>query len=243
MRKAGAISVGLVLAVSPGIAQVAASSKTSTVPTVDAAKSIPQIPDATKAGAPETSSGDQVTAKVLGFRSAQFGMDEAAVRAAAMKDFNVPASAIHETQNLGERTDMLTVRVPEVLPGGGMSDVAYAFGYKSKKLTQVSVVWSKGTDKAITPEQLLADSEALREYFLSSGYDPKTLVTNSPVRDGILLFRGTDAGGHTTAMMLHGTTTAGADKTTQTFVPNALLLFYIADAKTPDIFKLQAGRF
>jgi len=185
----------------------------------------------------------QATVKLLGFRSAQFGMDESAVRAAIVKDFGVPASAIHKTQNLGDRTDLLTVRVPDGLPGGGTSDVAYAFGYTSKKLTQVSVIWSQGTDKAITPERLLANGEALKNYFEAAGYDPKSIATNAVVSSGILLFRGTDAEGHTTAMMLHGSAAAGRDKGTQTFVPNALLLFYLADPKAPDVFKIHAGRF
>jgi hypothetical protein len=73
---------------------------------------------------------------------------------------------------------------------------------------------------------------------------PSTIATDSAVRDGILLFRGADADGHTTAMMLHGTTTTtpSAEKTT-TFVPNALLLFYLADPKASDVFKIPAGRF
>ena len=199
----------------------------------------PQI--STAGDAPKQS--DQANAKILGFRSAVFGMDEAAVRAAIVKDFGVPASTIKASQNLADRTDLLTVRVPDVLPAGGASDIAYAFGYKSKKLTQISVVWSKGTDKAITPERLLANGEALKAYFQNAGYDPKSIVVDAAVRDGILLFRGSDADGHTTAMMLHGTTAAGQDKGTQTFVPNALLLFYIADPKAPDVFKIQAGRF
>ena len=62
------------------------------------------------------------------------------------------------------------------------------------------------------------------------------------MHDGILLIRGADADGHTTALMLHGTATA-KDKTSQTFSPNALLLFYVADPKAPDVFKIQSGRF
>jgi hypothetical protein len=55
---------------------------------------------------------------------------------------------------------------------------------------------------------------------------PSTIATDSAVRDGILLFRGADADGHTTAMMLHGTTTT---------TPSA--------EKTTTVFKIPAGRF
>jgi hypothetical protein len=57
--------------------------------------------------------------KASGFRSAMFGADEAAVRAAIAKDFSVSPSAIHATQNLSDRTNVLTVKAPDVLNGGG----------------------------------------------------------------------------------------------------------------------------
>ena len=101
------------------------------------------------------------------------------MRADIIKDFGVPDKAIAKTQNLADRTDVLTVKVPDVLNGGGTADVAYVFGYKSKKLTEVSVIWSKGTDKTLTPERFLANGEALKTYFSDAGYDPKTIAANS----------------------------------------------------------------
>jgi hypothetical protein len=179
---------------------------------------------------------------LTGFRSVPFGADEAEVRDGIIKDFSVDAAAIHKIQNLADRTDGLTVKVPEVLKDGGAADVAYVLGYKSKKLIQVSIIWSKASDKDLTAERLLANGETLKNYFLGEGYVPSTIVSNSPVRGGLLLFRGADADGHTTALILQGTTTAGADKS-NTFLPNALLLFYLADPKAPDVFKIPAGKF
>lgn len=164
------------------------------------------------------------------------------MRLAITKDFGVRKTTIHKSENLSDRTSVLTVRVPDVLSGGGTAEIAYVFGYASKRLTQISIVWSRGTDKAMTVERLLANAESLRAYFQSQGYDPKSIASNVPVRDGILLFRGADADGHTTALMLHGTATAAADKTAS-FTPNALFLFYVANPKAPDVFKIQAGRF
>jgi hypothetical protein len=43
-------------------------------------------------------------------------------------------------------------------------------------------------------------------------------------------------------MMLQGTFAQG-DNNQRVLTPTALLLFYIADAKTPDIYKLPAGSF
>lgn len=179
---------------------------------------------------------------ITGFRSATFGSDEGAVREAIAKDFGVRKAAIRKSENFSDRTNVLTIRVPDVLSGGGTAEIAYVFGYTSKKLTQISVVWSRGTDKAMTAERLLANAESLKAYFQAQGYDPKSTVADVPVRDGILLFRGTDADGHTTALVLHGTAKVAADKTTS-FAPSALFLFYVADPKAPDVFKIQAGRF
>ena len=205
---------------------------------------LPAGPSSTPAPADDTKTDSiQPSAKVLGFRSALFGASEADVRTAIAKDFGLPSSAIRKTQNLSDRTDVLTIRVPDVLAGGGSADVAYALGYRTKKLIQVSVIWSKESDKALTPERVLANCESLKDYFQAAGYEPKTIAVNSATRDGILLFRGADPEGHTTALMLHGATTPSQDKATQTFVPNALFLFYIADPKAPDVFKIAAGRF
>jgi hypothetical protein len=88
----------------------------------------------------------------------------------------------------------------------------------------------------------VANGEALKAYFDSQGYVPTSIVSNSPVHDGILLFRGTDTNGRMTALMLHGSLSAGPDKT-KTFTPNALLLFYLASPKSPDVFKIQSGKF
>jgi len=97
----------------------------------------------------------------------------------------------------------------------------------------------------MTAERLLSNGEALRNYFSAAGYLPSSIVTNAEVKDGILLFRGGDSDGRTTALMLHGVKTPATDpkQSAQPFAPDGLLLFYIADAKTPDVFKLQSGQF
>lgn len=181
--------------------------------------------------------------KVLGFRSALFGSSEADVRAAAKKDFDVANAGFNKSQNLADRTDVASIKVPDVLPGGGYAEVGYVFGYKSKKLTQISVIWSKATDKSLTPDRLLANGEALKSYFAAEGLVASTITTDTMLRDGILLFRGADGDGHTVALMLRGSVSPATDKAPQRFTPMALLLFYISDPKTPDVFKIPAGKF
>jgi len=179
--------------------------------------------------------------ELTGFRSALFGMSEAEVRGAILKDFGVAtASAVKASQNAAERTQVLTIKAPDVLSDGGTAEVSYVFGYKTKKLIQIGVLWSKATDEKMTAERLVSDADALRAYFLTAGYEPQTIAQNLAVPNGVLMFRGSDAAGHTTLLLLHGVT---HEKPSHEFSPTALSLFYVADVKNPDVFKVQPGKF
>ena len=183
------------------------------------------------------------TAEVMGFRSAHFGMTEAEVRGAIERDFKVKPDAIQAEENKAEQTHVLVVRVPDVLPGGGAADVSYVFGFKSKTLIQVGVSWSKATDEKLTPEQLFSNANVLRAHFISAGYKPETIATNMPVNGGVLMFRGSDPQDRTTLLILQGTFSQGENSNQRILTPTALLLFYIADTKSPDVYRLPAGSF
>ena len=197
----------------------------------------PPAPPAGASGVMSTSS-----ANVEGFRSAKFGMSEAEVKTAITKDFGVKADAIREQPNAGERTKALVVSVPDLLPGGGGAEVSYVFGYQSKKLIQVSASWSKATDDKMTPEQLFSNSSVLRSHFMSEGFKPDTVATNMPINNGLLMFRGSDAKDRTAILLLQGTFSQG-ENNQRILTPGSLMLFYIADAKTPDIYRLPPGSF
>jgi hypothetical protein len=198
----------------------------------------PAAPAAPAAGAPVVTA----TVEVQGFRSARFGMSENDVRAAIAKDFNLKGDVVKADSNKNEQTKILTIKVPDVLPGGGIAEVSYVFGYKSKTLIQVGLSWTKATDEKITPEQLFANSTMLRSHFMSAGYKPDTIATNMPISGGLLMFRGSDAKEHTTLLMLQGTLSTGENEQ-RVLTPTGLLLFYIADTKSPDVFRLPQGSF
>jgi hypothetical protein len=183
-----------------------------------------------------------VTADITGFRSARFGMTEAQVRSAIERDFRMRPDEIRSEENKAEQTQVLAIQAADVLPGGGTASVSYVFGYKSKTLIQVGLSWSKSTDEKMTPEQLYSNANILRSHFLESGYKPDTVATNMPVNGGLLMFRGSDARDHTTVMVLQGTFSQG-ENNQRVLTPTALLLFYIADAKSPDVFRLPPGSF
>lgn len=198
---------------------------------------------ATAAAATETpTAADDRTAKAIdGFRSAKFGMNEADVRAAMAKDFGPKPDAIKVQDNASELTRSLLLSVPELLPNGGTAELSYVFGYKSKSLIQVGAVWSKGTDAAMTPEKLFSNANILRAHFMGEGFKPDSIAVNMPVAGGIVMFRGSDAKDRSVILLLQGTFETKDNN--RVLTPTSLLLFYVADAKSPDIFKLPPGQF
>jgi hypothetical protein len=181
---------------------------------------------------------------VDGFRSAQWGMTEAQVKAAIQKDFNIAADKIKPEENLAERTQVLTVAVPDLLEGAGQARVSYIFGYASKKLIQVNILWGTGLDRHVTPERIVAAANQLRELFAESGYDPATAVSNVRMSDGsILVFEGADADKHTTVLRLASASQASHGDKPGKVTEAALSLSYIMDARHPDIYRLKKGQF
>jgi hypothetical protein len=209
-------------------------------PTAAPAAPAPAVPAAPGAAAPAPNAAG--AAEINGFRSARFGMTEPQVRSAIEKDFRLAPDAIHSEENKAEQTHVLIVQAPDVLPGGGIASISYVFGFKSKTLIQVGLSWSKATDEKMTPEQLFSNANVLRSHFVGAGYKPDTVATNMPVNGGILMFRGSDAQDRTTMLILQGTFSQGENNQRE-MTPTALLLFYIADAKSPDIYRLPAGSF
>jgi hypothetical protein len=234
------LAAAILLAMSASIGAVkVAPAQTPPVPPVRH-PAAPAVPAAPGAAAPAPVA--PATAEVTGFRSARFGMTEPLVRAAIERDFRVPPDAIQSEENKAEQTHVLIVQAADVLPGGGKASVSYVFGFKSKMLIQVGLSWSKATDEKMTPEQLFSNANVLRSHFVSAGYKPDTIATNMPVNGGILMFRGSDAQEHTTMLLLQGTFTQGENNQRE-MTPTALLLFYIADAKSPDVYRLPPGSF
>ncbi len=185
---------------------------------------------------------DKAGKTIDGFRSAKFGMNEADVRAAMAKDFSAKPDAIKVQDNAAELTHSILLSVPDLLPNGGTAELSYVFGYKSKSLIQIGAVWSKGTDAAITPEKLFSNANILRAHFMGEGFKPDSIAVNMPVAGGIVMFRGNDAKDRSVILLLQGTF-ENKENNQRLLTPTSLLLFYVADAKSPDIFKLPPGQF
>lgn len=179
---------------------------------------------------------------VDGFRSAKFGMDEQAARAAISSDFDIKDDAIKAGEHSVERTRLLSVSVPNLIRHGGVAQVSYVFGYLTKKLIQVGVTWSEQTDPTMTATMLYENGELLRNHFMSEAYAQSSIKTNVVIGSGIMMFRGIDAKGHVTLLLLQGTFASGQDHS-NTLTPASLDLLYSATPNEPDIFKLPKGSF
>ncbi|HEX3861148.1 MAG TPA: hypothetical protein VHY35_05600 [Stellaceae bacterium] len=215
-----ALLIGFVLAPQLALAQAAAPSAAS--PTV---------------------SGERVY--IDGFRSAQWGMNAAQVKAAIQKDFNIAADKAKGGENLAERTEVLSVTVADLLEGAGPARVSYIFGYSSKKLIQVNILWGTAVDPQASAEKIVAAANQLRQLFLDSGYDPATVASNIKMNDGsILVFEGEDADKHTTILRLASATeTAARTGKAPKIIETALSLSYVLDPRNPDIYRLKKGQF
>jgi hypothetical protein len=177
-----------------------------------------------------------------GFRSAKFGMTQDKVKAAIKADFGVSGEAVVPGTNDAERTQLLTVTVPDLLPNGGKAQVSYVFGYASKTLIQVGVLWSAAIDPSVDAAKLYANSDVLVVHFTAQGYVPSTIRTGVVLDNGILLFRGEDKDGHATILLMQGEFSGGGDAP-KVLKPTSLALLYAADSKSPDIFKLDPKAF
>jgi hypothetical protein len=185
-------------------------------------------------------------AEVLGFRSARWGMTETQVKTAIQKDFNIAAEKVRVEENPSERTSVLNITVDELLESAGKAHVSYILGYSSKKLIQVNVAWGTAVDPQSRPERVVAAANQLLRLFLGSGYEPDTVVSNTPSRDGgIVVFQGQDADKHMTVLRLMSGKAPAAKqhRKDETRTSVALLLSYLQDARNPDVYRLKKGQF
>ena len=196
-------------------------------------------PSETRPGAAE-----EPPAAIDGFRNARFGMSEEQVRQAIRKDFPAaakPASAVHPS----EKTTVLSIGAADLLPNTGTARISYIFGYRSKKLIQINVVWtSDGTTAG--DEAIVATANTLRDYFMPQNYKPDSVAANRQLTDNtIIVFRANDLQGRTVLLVLSGSAAAtlSEDKKGPRPPPLTLKLSYILDATHPDIFRIAKGQF
>jgi hypothetical protein len=191
-----------------------------------------------KKNASEKSSKNK--AMVEGFRSARFGMTEKEVYRAIYKDFRVSKKNVERQVHPVEQTVNLGILVDNLLPKSGPARAYYVFGYKSRRLIQVNIVWGKPVIEKPNAEQVVNLANQLREHFARQTFKNEGLMVNQPLgEESILVFRGTDEKRRMVLLLLANPQKPG-------FPPNqdiVLKLSYIQHPENPDIFKIEKGKF
>ncbi len=171
-------------------------------------------------------------------------MTEDQVREAIKKDLPAAAGKLKIATHPSEKTAVLSLLVPDLLPHSGNALISYIIGYKSKRLIQVNILWtSEGSEDS--DETVVGVANSLRNYFAGQNFKPDSVVVNRQLAENsIVVFRASDLQNRTVLVLLTGAGTAARnDAKTPRPPPLTLELSYIADAAHPDIFKIGKGQF
>jgi hypothetical protein len=202
---------------------------------------VPQLARAAVAAAPAATAAAGPV--IDGFRDAKFGMTEAQVRSTIAAEFKLPASAITTTENQLQRTTVLGIQIPDLVPQGGIAAISYVFGYQSHKLMEVNILWSPEIDPKTTPHMLYQTGETLQQYFASENFPADRSTGNIATPNGVLLFRATDESGNAVLLILSGAITKDPKNNATELNPTTLTLAYASDPMHPDVFQLPKGSF
>ncbi|MEO9131787.1 MAG: hypothetical protein ABI240_11330 [Sphingomonas sp.] len=134
---------------------------------------------------------------IEGFRSAQFGMDEAAVRAAAAHDFGIAPASLIRKVTLAEGVTILEANLPQLDPGPGAATVQYVLGARSARLMHINVLWDATDDGDKDARvRLIGAGLKLARYFKSYSWAPGKALADLPLGDNsVVLFAAQDADG------------------------------------------------
>lgn len=173
-------------------------------------------------------------ANIDGFRSARFGMAEGDVRRAIDRDFALKEDRIRVDLHPVEKTTILTVTVDNLLPDTPSAVVSYVFGFHSRKLIQVGVLWAAGS-----PDGLTEAAQTLQNYFGHLQFQDGKSGVGGTLADGSrVVFRGVDRNGH---VVLVNFRTPPDPKASGAL--HILQVTYAERVDSPDVFILEPGKF
>lgn len=183
---------------------------------------------------------------IEGFRTAKFGQTEAQVRAAIKEDFKLNDAAITAATHPLEQTRSLSIKVRDLVAHSGEAQVAYVFGFRSKTLIQVNILWN-APDPA-GAEVVIGIGNALRDYFASQAtrFVKEQVKTNVQLTDGrILLFQGTDDKSRAIELVMVWAPRPQVQGQPADPRPGSaqLRLLYVLSPGNSDIQRIQPGQF
>jgi len=183
---------------------------------------------------------------IEGFRSARFGSTEDEVRDAIKRDFG--SVELETATSEAERTTYLFFRDVTLAPDTPPATVFFIFGYKTKRLIQVNVIW--GEANGLPVSELYPFSKTLATYFsrLGSFVDGSVVIEQRQADGSITAFQARDAKGAMISLRVlpyvDPAETSKLDKAERIRVDQIVLrLSYVENPDTPDIFYIEQGLF
>ena len=182
----------------------------------------------------------QKQAKIVGFRSAQFGMNERDVLKAIFKDFEINRKKVSRVTHPTEKNLSLGINVEKLLPNSGPAKVFYIMGYKTKRLIHVNVIWGKPATPKPDADNVVATANQLRNHLAQKTYVKDGLAINAQLSEGIILvFQGLDKRGRAVKLVLVNPK-GDPEKIGKNI---SLTLSYIEKPNKPDVFRIKDGDF
>ena len=184
--------------------------------------------------------------EIAGFRSALFGMSESQVLWAIESDFGIEASEVKRTLHPLQKTRVLTITVNEIVAGTGATRIAYVFGFKSRTMIQVNLLWGEPVEpnpnvaKLVKAARLMTFRLALQRLRQDDG------VANSVLPDGsVLVFRSANNRGGLVQVRLKGRRQerAGGGGEAGGKRDSWLKVSFAENTVSPDIFRIEPGQF
>ena len=184
-------------------------------------------------------------AKIVGFRSAKFGMKENSIYKAISKDFKILKKDVELKVHPIEQTTSIEITVPKLLGTGGHAKIAYILGFKSKRLFQVNILWGDGANKSqekVNAQNVVDAANSIRNHLVKKQYQKEGYMINAPLDDAnTVVFRGTDKRGRMALLVLTQTKNIESAKKNRERV--LLKLSYIQKPDMPDIFTIKENDF
>jgi hypothetical protein len=140
-----------------------------------------------------------------GFRSAQFGQDQAQVIAAIEKDFGVKPADVQHMTVPSDGTSALVIIQSQMAPAPGTVTITYVLG-KNGNLIHVNVVWQiSGEANGVQRAQMVQSGLTLTSYFQSYSWDASKSLLNVPTGpNSVTMFMGRDNQGGTVQVAAAG---------------------------------------
>jgi hypothetical protein len=177
---------------------------------------------------------------IKGFRSAKFGMDQKNVYRAIAKDFKLEKSKVDKGVHPVEKTVSFGINVPELFRIGGTANIGYIFGFKSKKLMQVNVIWGQNASERLDRQAVIDTANMLRTHFLKKRYQEEGLVANGKLSDSsTMVFRGKDKKGKMVLLVLNIVAPSSELPVEEAGSSVSLVLSYISNPDKPDVIDIS----